>query len=68
MRLNVIDPQRCVGCQNCMFACARRHGAGGLDKSSLLIRSRGGISRGFKVIVCRVCEEPSCQAVCPTDA
>ena len=29
-RLSVLDMDRCVGCQSCMFACARRLGQGGL--------------------------------------
>ena len=31
-RLAVVDAERCVGCQECMFACARRFGEGGLAK------------------------------------
>jgi len=30
-RLSVVDVDRCVGCQVCMFACARRLGHGGLE-------------------------------------
>lgn len=68
MRLSVVDVERCVGCQSCMFACARRYGEGGLAKSCIMIRSRGGMSRGFTVVVCRACEDPPCAKVCPTDA
>ena len=32
-RLSVVDIDRCVGCQSCMFACARRMGKGGLAES-----------------------------------
>jgi len=66
--LRVIDPERCVGCQLCMFACHRRFGEGGLGKATIFVRSRGGVSRGFAIIVCRACKEPPCAAVCPTDA
>ena len=41
---------------------------GGLDDSRIGIRSAGGISRGFVVVVCRACEMPQCASVCPTDA
>jgi Fe-S-cluster-containing dehydrogenase component len=68
MRLQVIDTERCVGCQGCMFACVRRFGQGGLSKSSIAVRSIGGMERGFKVIVCRACDDPPCARVCPTDA
>ncbi|MFC1849665.1 4Fe-4S binding protein [candidate division CSSED10-310 bacterium] len=68
MRLAVVDADKCVGCQSCMFACARRLGVCGLSKTSLWVRSVGGMSRGFTVIVCRACEDPPCAKVCPTGA
>ncbi len=53
-----------------MFACSRRFGNAGLSKTAILIRSAGGIERGFVVEVCRgwACENPPCARVCPTDA
>ena len=68
MRLEVIDAERCVGCQCCMFACSRRLGVAGLRESAIGIRSAGGMSRGFKVIVCRACEDPPCARACPEGA
>lgn len=67
-RLSVIDVDRCVGCQACMFACTRRTGVGGLAASCIGVRSAGGIRKGFVVIVCRACANPPCARVCPTDA
>lgn len=67
-RLAVIDVESCVGCQSCMFACARRLGQGGLAASCIGIHSAGGIRRGFVVVVCRACADPPCARVCPTDA
>jgi hypothetical protein len=52
-RLAVLDEERCVGCQSCMFACARRPGVGGLGASSIWVRSAGGVRKGFVVIVWR---------------
>lgn len=68
MRLSIVDSERCVGCQMCMFACARRQGEGGLAGACIGIRSIGGMERGFTVIVCRACDDPACAKVCPTDA
>jgi Fe-S-cluster-containing dehydrogenase component len=68
MRLSIIDSERCVGCQMCMFACARRQGEGGLAEACIGVRSVGGMERGFTVIVCRACEDPPCAKVCPTGA
>lgn len=67
-RLAVVDVDRCVGCQACMFACARRMGEGGLAASCIGVRSAGGIRKGFTVVVCRACSDPPCARVCPTDA
>ncbi|HMA69207.1 MAG TPA: 4Fe-4S binding protein [Candidatus Mcinerneyibacterium sp.] len=68
MKLKVVDTNRCVGCQNCMFACSRRNGNAGLSNSSIGVKSDGGMENGFKVIVCRACENPPCARACPTDA
>lgn len=68
MRLEVVDAERCVGCQSCMFACARRHGEAGLAKTCIGVRSYGGMTRGFTVVVCRACENPPCSRVCPSGA
>lgn len=67
-RLAVVDSDRCVGCQSCMFACVRRSGEGGLADARIHVRSDGGIERGFIVIVCRACPDPQCMKVCPADA
>lgn len=67
-KLEVVDSERCVGCQLCMFACNRRFGGGGLAKSAIRVRSTGGVERGFVVIVCRACRDPPCLKVCPVDA
>ena len=67
-RLAIVDTERCVGCQSCMFACTRRIGKAGLSESSIGIQSQGGMSNGFSVIICRSCLHPPCAAVCPTAA
>jgi Fe-S-cluster-containing dehydrogenase component len=68
MRLTVVDNERCIGCQMCMFACARRPGDAGLARSSIVVTSIGGMERGFKVIACRACADPPCARVCPVNA
>ncbi|MGA1863972.1 MAG: hypothetical protein ACMUHX_02805 [bacterium] len=68
MRLAAFDSEKCVGCQNCMFACSRRHDEAGLAKTCIGVRSAGGMERGFMVIVCRACNDPPCAKVCPVDA
>jgi carbon-monoxide dehydrogenase iron sulfur subunit len=67
-RLSVVDVDRCVGCQMCMFACARRTGEGGLASACIGVHSAGGVRRGFVVIVCRACADPPCAKVCPVEA
>jgi len=68
MRLTVVDTERCVGCQCCMFACARRYGEAGIGKTCIGVKSIGGMERGFKVVVCRACKDPPCAKVCPEGA
>ncbi|MBN2681314.1 MAG: 4Fe-4S binding protein [Bacteroidales bacterium] len=68
MKLSIIDAARCVGCQSCMFACVRRDNVAGIASSCIFIKSRGGISTGFRVITCHACENPPCARVCPTNA
>jgi len=68
MKLVVLETEKCVGCQLCMFACCRRQNEAGLAKSCIGVRSIGGMERGFTVIVCRACEDPPCARVCPTNA
>jgi len=67
-RLAVVDVNLCVGCQGCLFACARRFGDAGLSRSAIHVKSAGGIERGFIVTVCRACLDPPCAKVCPTGA
>ncbi len=67
-RLVPIDVNKCIGCMECMFACSRRLGRGGLVDSAIRVRSAGGIERGFVIIVCRSCEDPPCAKVCPAGA
>jgi len=67
-RIKVLDSERCVGCETCMFACTRREGKASLESPRIHIRSIGGMERGFTVIICRACEDPSCMYVCPVSA
>lgn len=68
MRLEVLDADKCVGCQSCMFACTRIHKDAGLSKTCIKVRSAGGMERGFMVVTCIACYDPPCARVCPEDA
>jgi len=68
VRLAVLDTEKCVGCQSCMFACSRQQGEPGLSRTCIGVKSIGGMERGFIVVVCRACDDPPCARVCPTGA
>lgn len=68
IKLSVENPQLCVGCQLCMYACSRRSGNGGLGLSAISVRSSGGMSKGFTIVVCRCCEDAPCVEACPEKA
>jgi Fe-S-cluster-containing dehydrogenase component len=67
-RLVVVDANRCVGCNLCVYACTNRFGFVGVSKSAIAVRSAGGVERGFTVVVCRACEDPPCARACPVEA
>ena len=65
-RLVVCDPDLCVGCQMCEFACAAVK-----DKSANILRSRIRVTRQEPIVMistaCRGCEDPACVKVCPRE-
>lgn len=65
-RLVVCDPDLCVGCQLCEFACAAVK-----DKSANILRSRIRVVRQEPIlmisIACRACADPACVKVCPQE-
>ncbi len=68
MRIVVGDPEYCVACRDCVYACAFAHG-GGLDGESSLIAV--GFSPEDRVclpLTCLHCEQAWCMEVCPADA
>ncbi len=62
----VCDPDLCIGCQLCEFACAVVK-----DDSANILRSRIRVIRQEPIlmisIACRGCEDPACVKVCPRD-
>ncbi len=69
-RLKVKNPERCMGCMSCVFACARIvHGVISTDRSAIKVRTTGGvIGSEFAIITCRLCEEPACVHACEYEA
>lgn len=43
MRLTVKDVDKCIGCQSCMFACARRKGDRVCPTDALVSKEGGGV-------------------------
>jgi CRP-like cAMP-binding protein/Fe-S-cluster-containing hydrogenase component 2 len=50
----VVDQSRCTGCNNCVEACARRHGKSRLELRGLMI------DEYLFPTACRHCDDPAC--------
>ncbi len=67
-RLRVAYLERCVGCYQCTFACARvTEKVLSVDRTSINVRTVGGYEGTFAVVVCRGCLDPPCIPVCPIE-
>ncbi len=62
-----VDPEKCVGCQICEYACSFSK-----EKAFNPLKSRIRVVRVNQLanmaVTCRLCEEPACVAACPKDA
>ena len=67
--LKATEMSKCIGCCTCMIVCAgvNQH-SHSLNKSSIRIKTHGGMSGRFFAEVCAACAEPFCAEVCPTGA
>ncbi len=61
------DPDKCVGCAVCEYACAmtKENLFNPLKSRIRVIRLSGLINLS---VTCRLCEDPPCVAACPRDA
>lgn len=68
----VLDVNRCVGCNACSVACKQEHATPpGVLYSRVLTIEHGAYPNtrlSFMPILCMHCDEPPCEAVCPTGA
>jgi Fe-S-cluster-containing dehydrogenase component len=62
-----IDPNRCIGCQSCVHACAECETHKGHSMIHLEYVDRSHSVQTVPV-VCMHCESPTCADVCPADA
>ena len=60
------DPEKCVGCQICEYACSFTK-----EKAFNPLKSRIRVVRVNQLanmaVTCRLCEDPACVAACPRD-
>lgn len=59
----LIDLQRCVGCDDCVRACAAAH-----DNNPRFIRHGPRLGRYMVANACMHCQDPVCMIGCPTGA
>lgn len=62
-----LDPNRCIGCQACVQACAECDTHKGRSMIHLEYVERGDSTQTVPV-VCMHCDSPTCAEVCPADA
>ncbi|MGQ9468797.1 MAG: 4Fe-4S dicluster domain-containing protein [Nitrososphaerales archaeon] len=67
--IEVLHPERCIGCYSCMYACSR-HLFGTVDPSrvAVFVRVNESLANPFTVIACRFCKNPECALACPKGA
>jgi carbon-monoxide dehydrogenase iron sulfur subunit len=72
-----VNPERCIGCLQCEFACAVEHSSSGVPANAILEqptpRKRIHVQAGPSPNTsfpnkCRHCDPAPCQQVCPTAA
>lgn len=67
-----IDLEKCVGCHGCSVACKSANGTPpGVFRSNVVRGSEGvypDAKRTIRPMLCMLCENPACAAVCPTGA
>lgn len=67
--LRAREMSKCIGCFTCMNVCAAvNHKNHSLKKSSIHIKTSGGLSGRFVSTVCLACRDAACAEVCPTGA
>jgi molybdopterin-containing oxidoreductase family iron-sulfur binding subunit len=68
----VIDLEKCVGCHGCSVACKGSNGTPpGVTRSKVVRSSEGSYPDAKRIIrpmLCMMCENPPCVAVCPVEA
>jgi Fe-S-cluster-containing dehydrogenase component len=62
-----IDPNRCIGCESCVQACAECDTHKGHSMIHLEVMNRRE-SPQTTPVVCMHCDSPTCAEVCPADA
>lgn len=68
MRIVAVDPDACVACRDCEYACAFEH-SGDFDRGHSYIRVNFyPADRASIPLTCLHCEEPWCLEVCPAGA
>ena len=67
-RVLLFDPRRCTGCRSCEVACSFKHYSV-CDYTKSHIRHFFDPPTGnFETAHCQHCEDPLCEAACPTEA
>ncbi|WP_309493047.1 4Fe-4S dicluster domain-containing protein [Candidatus Hecatella orcuttiae] len=67
--IEVLHPNRCIGCYNCVYACSRHlYNAVDVNRTAVFVRETGSLENPYHVIACRFCKDPECVKACPQEA
>lgn len=59
----------CIGCFTCMNVCAAfNHKSHSLNKSSIHVKTSGGLGGSYVASACHACRDAGCVEICPSGA
>lgn len=66
--IEVVKPERCIACYDCVYACSRHlFNEVNPAKTAVFVKVTGGVTAP-ELVICKFCKDPECAAACPKGA